>query len=195
MDREHQQDEKLLRQLSEGNEITAKQLFHSYWGEFGGYFHKAYGLDDETIRDIYSASFATLCINAKTGKLQPPLQSSLKTYLFGIGHKKVRQHFDKQKRNKEVMLDNWHTVYQNYRQNPDTDSEYSREAMAYLVEKLLGMLDEGCQNVLTLTFMEENADDAIMEKLNIASTGAVRQRRFKCIEKLRVLLNKIKNRK
>jgi DNA-directed RNA polymerase specialized sigma24 family protein len=56
------------------------------------------------------------------------------------------------------------------------------------VQKLLDRIGEPCKELLLLSFVREFADDAIMNELDIPSTVAVRQRRFRCLEKLRELV-------
>ena len=141
--------------------------------------------------DIYAKSFSTFYFNIKDGKLLPPLQSSLKSYLIGIGKNYMLKLIDKNYRNKEHSIDNFEAVQNDYA-NPSIYDYYANEERGILIKQMLAQLDAGCKQLIQLSFIEENADDAIASKMNIASVGAVRQRRFKCLEKLRKIFKQSK---
>lgn len=73
-------------------------------------------------------------------------------------------------------------------QQPDVVDHYEYDWQRSLVEKLLNRIGDPCKELLLLSFVKEYADDAIMERLDIPSAVAVRQRRFRCLEKLRSMV-------
>lgn len=184
MDSKYKDDERLLSEIKVGDERLLKNLFQSYWKPFKAFVIKVYDLTDEEIVDVYNRSFTTFYFNIRDGKLVAPLKSKLKTYLFGIGRNYIRK-IQEKKRKEQAELSMDFQEVQNLFQQPNIVDFYELEWQKKLVEKLLNKLGEGCKKILILSFIEENADDAIMEKMQLPSEGAVRQRRFSCLEKLR----------
>ncbi len=192
MTRAYPQDEQLLMKIKEGNQVLLKQLHGEYWAYFCSYFFKLGNLDRKEILEIYELSFTRFYLNIRDEKLIPPLKSNLKSYLIGIGKNYRLKYFDEKKRMKERGADDLETIQGAYL-NPAIDDHYNKEALGDLIKKLLAQLKADCKQLIQLSYIEENADDAIAKKMDIASAGAVRQRRFKCMEKLRKIYQKFKD--
>ncbi len=188
MDSKYSEDEKLLSKIRTGNESILEGLHQSYWKTFGPYFLKRKDLSLEEVKTIYASAFTNFYINIREKKLVPPLRSSLKSYLIGIGKNCMLQFFEQKNRDKETSTENLDLISKVF-QNPAVNEQYEQEALAAFIGKLLLQLGPDCQRLIQLSFFEENADDAIAAKMNIPSAGAVRQRRFKCLEKLRNFLS------
>lgn len=188
MSKPHHQDEALLLKIKEGNATFLKELFHQYWDSFHAFMLKKKSLNREVILDIYNKSFTVFYFNIKNEKLVPPLRSSLKTYLFGIGINHLLRHLEKTARKREDSFDNFDGIEYSI-MKPMVTKYYDQKAQGQYIQQLLSQLDLPCRQLIILSFLEENADDAVAEKLNIASNNAVRQRRFKCLEKLRKLIS------
>jgi len=186
MDSKYPEDEEILRRLRAGDSHLLKELHQSYWQSFGPYFLKRKDLNKEEVLDIYASAFTRFYFNIREQKIIPPLRSSLKSYLIGIGKNFMLRLFEQKNRNKETSMDNLEVIPRIY-QNPAVDDWHKQKALKELIKKLLLQLEADCQQLIRLSFLEENADDAIAQKMNIPSSGAVRQRRFKCLEKLRKL--------
>ncbi len=189
MDSKYSTDERLLIKLRAGDQSLFKELHQTYWKSFGPYFLKRKDLSPEEVSDIYTAAFTQFYINIREQKLLAPLRSSLKSYLIGIGKNFMLQLFEQKKRNKETSMDKLDLI-PTASQTPTVDDQYQQAALAAKIKKLLLQLGPDCQRLIRLTYLEENADDAIAAKMDIPSTGAVRQRRFKCLEKLRNFFKK-----
>lgn len=187
MSNKYQDDEHLYTQIQEGDERIMRQLFSEYWNPFRLFVLKKHHLSPEKIWDIYCESFTVFILNIRDSKLALPLQSQLKTYLFGIGHNYVLKHFEKSRRKKEQSFPEDDTVF-SLGLPPDILRVFELDWQKKLVQKLLDMVGESCKKILLLSFIEENSDNAIAKKMNIASAGAVRQKRFTCLEKLRTLV-------
>ena len=191
MDDKYGEDERLLSEIKTGSQQFIKSLFQSYWDPFQAFITKLDGLPDEEIAELYVRAFTTFYFNIKDGKLAPPLRSRLKTYLFGIGRNYLLKRF-KEKQKEPIGLDPGLEAVQRLFQQPDIVDYYELEWQRKMVENLLKHLEEPCRKILILTFIEENSDDAIKEKMDIPSEVAVRQRRFNCLEKLRKLVRQRK---
>ncbi len=189
MSKKYQEDENLYTQIKNKNELVTKRLFTELKTPFKLFLLKSYYLSEEQIWDIYCDAFTIFCMNIREGKLELPLNSSLKTYFFGIGKMFVLKHYEKVKRKKEDPYEEDNQVFQQDLQ-PSILEVYEIDWQKKLIKKLLEKVGDSCKKILILSFIEENSDEAIANKMNIASSGAVRQKRFTCLEKLRTLVRR-----
>lgn len=187
MSKKYKDDEHLYAHIQNGDDKVLKQLFTEYWTPFRLFIIKYHSLPDDKVWDIYCESFTVFVLNIRDGKLELPLNSQLKTYLFGIGRKYVLKYFDGLKRKKEDHYPDDDQVF-SLDLEPDILKVFELNWQKDLVRKLLEKVGESCRKILELTFIEDNSDEAIAEKMKIASTGAVRQKRFNCLNKLRTLV-------
>lgn len=189
MSKRYQEDEQLMLRIREGDRSFLNELFREYWPSFLAFLTKSFGMSEDEVREIYVRTFTTFFYNIKDGKLSPPLQSRLKTYLFGIGKNYALKQYGSVYRERMTHTDEMETVIQAF-QKPDVVDYYEYDWQRRLVQKLLDRIGEPCKELLILSFVREFADDAIMSELHIPSPVAVRQRRFRCLEKLREMVKK-----
>lgn len=187
MSKRYQEDEQLLLRIREGERAFLNGLFRDYWPAFLAFLTKSFGITEEEVREIYVRSFTTFYYNIRDGKLSPPLQSRLKTYLFGIGKNYAMKQYGSAYRERMVHTDELESVQKAFQQ-PDVVDYYEYSWQRQLVQKLLDRIGDPCKELLLLSFVREFADEAIMERLDIPSPVAVRQRRFRCLEKLRSMV-------
>lgn len=187
MSKRYQEDEQLLLRIRDGERSFLNGLFQEYWPPFLAFMTKSFGMTEDEVREIYVRTFTTFFYNIKDGKLCPPLQSRLKTYLFGIGKNYALKQYGSVYRERISHTEEMETVIQAFQQ-PDVVDYYEYDWQRKMVEKLLDRIGEPCKELLLLSFVREFADDAIMERMEISSPVAVRQRRFRCLEKLRNLV-------
>lgn len=187
MSERYQEEEQLLLRIRQGDRAFLNGLFRSYWPSFLAFLTKSFGMPEEESREIYTRAFTTFYFNIKDGKLTLPLQSRLKTYLFGIGKNYVYKQYGSVYRERIQPTDELEAVQQAF-QRPEVVDYYEYDWQRDLVKRLLDHIGEPCKELLILSFVREFSDDAIMERLEISSPVAVRQRRFRCLEKLRALV-------
>ncbi|MCO6476976.1 MAG: sigma-70 family RNA polymerase sigma factor [Phaeodactylibacter sp.] len=191
MDKHYSEDEQLLLQIKNGDQQMLKALYQEYWQAFRLFAAKAFGLDEEDALDAYSKAFTAFYFNIRDEKLCPPLESSLRTYFFAVGKNHVLKHFGDTYRKKVNNLEDYESL-NILAHEPEVSGYFDLEWQKELVRRLLDEVGENCKKILVLSFIEENADDAIAEKMNIPTENAVRQRRFQCLEKLRKMMRKAK---
>lgn len=188
MSSKYLKDENLLEQIKSGNRSLLNELYKTYKSPFCAFLFKNNSLTEDEVLEIYTKTFTSFYFNIRDGKLVAPLQSSLKSYLFGIGKNYLLKFWTKNSRKKEHSIGDWDEDFEIDFQKPGVYDYYENQSSKTLVKSLLSQLGNPCKELLQLSFIEENADDAIAVKMEIPSTVAVRQRRFKCLEKLRKLI-------
>ena len=183
-------DEQLLEQLITEDEVLFKELFYKYRAPFKRFFLLGNKLVEEEAEEIYVQAFTTFWQNIKTNRLRPPLKSSLLTYLIGIGSNYLKRFFESKSRNRDRMSNSLEKDLAYASRNPEILDTFEREDRKKLVEHLLSLLGDSCRELLILSFVKGYSDEAIMEETGSPSTLAVRQKRFRCLEKLRNLFKK-----
>jgi len=175
----YRQDEKLLIQLKSGD----RQRWHSFFDDnrqpFAAFLIKYGNVDSDEADQMYQEAIVLLHRNIREGKLETPLRSSLRTYLFAIGKNLCR----KRGRSKLTFPDEVPDLPEN-----PIEEEHDRHHCAELVSRLLNKLGGMCQQFLTLVFIEEKEPKEVCDLMKIPSPEAFRKRKFDCLRKMRKLV-------
>ena len=150
-------------------------------------FSKHYNLLDEDVIDIYQEAFIILRKHAISGKLST-VNSSLKTYLFGIGkhliYKKLKEYSIKAKFSSKI-----HTEESQFEEIIiENQNELTEEQL--LIRHYFGQLGKSCQEMLTLSFYRGLTNEEIAKSGHYESEAVVRSQKSRC---LKTLKNLIKN--
>lgn len=176
----YQEDEALLKKLRTGDQLVWKDFFEIHSQPFLLFIMKFSGIDKEEAIQKYQDVIVIFHRKVKNDDLQLPLQSALRTYLFGIGKKLCHQ-----KGNSKTISDEIPEVAIPPSIELDVDQRHTKE----LVRKLLNQLDVRCRNILTLIFIKGYSKEAVANALKMPSEGAVRKGQFDCLKKLRNMLS------
>tara|TARA_R110000868_G_scaffold373423_1_gene637517 strand:- start:9115 stop:9660 length:546 start_codon:yes stop_codon:yes gene_type:complete len=149
-------------------------------------FGKKYGLSYDDLCDIYQEAFIALRKHALNGKLDT-VNSSLKTYLFGIGKFMI---YDVLKEKKKT------TEY-----NPSklgiqdaielVSTEIEREELSHeqgLLHTYFKKLGKKCQEMLTLFYSRGLSIDEIVEHTDYTDGSVVRSQKSRCLKTLKDMI-------
>ncbi|RMF04129.1 MAG: RNA polymerase sigma factor [Bacteroidetes bacterium] len=175
------EDEQLLQQLRRGLEADWRRFYEQERSAFRLYFLKYTQLQPQDVRTLYQDALVVLHRKISRGELVAPLRSSLRTYLIGIGKMLYRKQWQQQAKQ-------WEDEIPELAQAPSIEAQHEQQAAAEQVRRLLGQLDTGCREILTLVYLRGYAMDAVQETLGLPSVGAARKRKFDCLRRLRQLL-------
>ncbi len=178
----YQEDEQLLLKIRQGEQKVVRQVYEVHREAFASFLQKQYNVGRQNALEVYPLSFSIFYFNIKNQKLKPPLQSTLRTYLFSIGKNVFRKEMKKLKP-LSVKDEGFDEAV-----NADIEQWYENKERARLVRRLLGRIDEPCRKLLSLIYIQEYAFDAVAREMNLNNTGTVRKRKFDCLKKLRKLL-------
>ncbi|RMG81801.1 MAG: sigma-70 family RNA polymerase sigma factor [Bacteroidetes bacterium] len=174
----YETDEKTLSELKTGDHGVWKQFFDRHCEAFLLFLMKNAHMTKYEALEKYQDAVIILYRKVMNNELNPPLTSTLRTYLFGIGKKLAFAQKSGQTWNPEI---------------PDVPVEPAAELSAEdqhlktRVAGLLNQLDERCRQILTLIFLKNYSTDAVAHTLGLPSEGAVRKGQFDCLKKLRKL--------
>src|SRR5688572_17257917 len=76
-------DRQIIEGIKNGNSNGIAEIYKEYRNEFFGWLHKNFKCPSEEAKDIYQCSMLILYKNISAGTFAG--NSSIKTYLFGIG--------------------------------------------------------------------------------------------------------------
>lgn len=174
--------------LKTGNEPTLKILYKTYRTSFLE-FSKRYKLLEDDAIDIYQEAFIILRKHAISGKLYT-VESSLKTYLFGIGkhliYKKLKEYSAKTTYN--PVLHKEDGVYEEIAIS--TENELTKEQL--VLRHCFKQLGKSCQDMLTLSFYRGLTNEEIAKSGNYENEAVVRSQKSRCLKTLKTLIKNLK---
>ncbi len=169
----------LVEQIRKGNDATLGELYAEYREEFVLWSRKSYGLSHENAIEVYQQSIVSLYENAVSGKLNQ-LSSELKTYLFGIGKNKVREHIRKHK--KELQIAGHNSEVEN---GQEIEEKIEKEKKLEALSRSFKKLSDGCQKLLQMFYYQNLRMDDIVEQLGYKNSSTAKNQKYKCMQQLR----------
>jgi len=149
-------------------------------------FGKKYGLNFDDLSDIYQEAFIALRKHAISGKLDA-VNSSLKTYLFGIGKYMI---YDTLKEKKKTTSYEPSLHIANEAIEPisfeNTTEELTVEQQ--LLRTFFKKLGKKCQEMLTLFYSRGLSIDEIVEFTDYTNNSVVRSQKSRCIKTLKEMI-------
>ncbi|WP_373517932.1 RNA polymerase sigma factor [Pricia sp.] len=178
-------DNQAVEDLRSDDRLKLKALYNQYRAEFLG-FGKRYNLDQDALADVYQEAFLALRKRAINGKLGN-IQSSLKTYLFGIGKHMI---FDALKeKNRNVSYEsNMHLVGEEIAEI-ELDAMPPLTQEQSLLRKYFKELGEKCRQVLTLFYYRGLNIEEIAQAAGYGNANVVKAQKSRCLKTLRQLIN------
>lgn len=173
-------DDARLVLLATGRDEHWQRLYEDLRSPFRLFFLKRTSASPEEVNALFQDAMVVLHRKVMSGDLQPPLRSSLRTYLFGVGKMLHRK--------QKGQGVNWDDEIPEIPVPPVVEDQAERREQAELVRRLLAKLDEACRELLTLVYIRGFAMESAAEEMGIPSSGAARKRKFDCLNKMRKLI-------
>lgn len=178
-------EENHIKALKTGDPLEVSKLYNSQREAFLN-FGKKYGLSYDDLCDIYQEAFMALRKHALNDKLSS-VNSSLKTYLFGIGKFMI---FDLLKEKKRT------TTYEPSKIGIHDaieiiSTEINEEELSHeqgLLKIYFKKLGKKCQEVLTLFYSRGLSIDEIVEHSGYTDGSVVRSQKSRCLKTLKDMI-------
>lgn len=172
-----------LDYLRQHLERALEDIYRFYQPEFIRVLKRKWpALDQNTCLDMFQDAVILVWKKAKNGTLR--LDSTLSTYLCGIGKKLASGFMRKQGR--VSYFDDMLDFLRSGESSPELDFLQRQELE--LIWKYIDQMDEPYHSVLTLTFKYELSSAEIAEIMNAASAEVVRVQRNRGVKQLKALL-------
>ncbi|MCB0638127.1 MAG: sigma-70 family RNA polymerase sigma factor [Lewinella sp.] len=178
---DYAQDDARLALLATGQDEHWRNLYDDFRSPFRLFFLKYTGADPEAVNTLYQDALVVLHRKVVQGQLTAPLQSSLKTYLFGVGKVLYRK-----QRHSAVQ---WEDDIPDIPVPAEIEDRTAQREQAAFVQRLLARMDQACRELLEMVYLRGFTMEAVAENLGIPSAGAARKRKFDCLQRMRKLLS------
>lgn len=169
----------VLAEIKDGNERVIARLYQTYRAPFLFWARKFFALDEATILDVFQDAVIVLYQNVVEDKLTE-LNSSLKTYLFGIGknllHKRLR------KAQREIVPE---TEIPEQAIAPRFLQLVQKEHQQHELRTALATLGDRCRQLLTYFYYYEYSIDAITHRMEYKNDNTVKAHKHRCLQQLR----------
>ena len=173
-------ESEFVKALIHNDHSQVRSLYYSHRDAFFA-FGKKYGVKTEDLADLYQEAFLALRKQAIRGKLDN-VQSSLKTYLFGIG-KNMIYNYLKQRSYLTPLLPDMRE--EEPYELPERPSLSPEQKLLHTHFKSLG---EKCRLVLTLFYYRGLTIKEIQEAEGYASENVVKSQKSRCLKTLKDLI-------
>jgi RNA polymerase sigma-70 factor (ECF subfamily) len=172
-------DQNVIARIRNGDEQPVTEIYRAYRNDFIYWAVRNYGIMEDTARDVYQMAVVIFYENIRSGKLTH-LQSSVKTYLFGIGKNKIMEELASQRKAQKLQ--------ENFRHEPlPADSPEDKEELFKILEVALSELGEPCRTVLDMYYYRNFGIDQIAEALNYKGNDSAKTQKYKCLIRLKKL--------
>jgi RNA polymerase sigma factor, sigma-70 family len=177
----------VLKKIRDGDRQVLKELYQKMRNKFLLWAERRYSGSSDTFTETYQLAFTILYYNVRDEKFKG--DSSIETYLFGIGKNLLNKQVAARERDM-VALDEVPEV-ESLHESPFRvyDTSYDRELVARILEKV----GEPCKSVLTHYYFDNFSMDAIAENMGYKSAGVAKKKKCECLIRIRKLLAQAKN--
>ena len=174
-------DTHLIEQVRSGDDAAMEKVYSKYRNEFVSWSMKKYSISENRALDYYQDAITILFEKAINNTLGS-IQSSLKTYLFGIGKNLVRQDLDSltmTERHGSNLAEHYFFLAHN-----DEVNEIYQKAKE-VTKQVFHTIGEPCKSILTKFYFEKKSMTEIAMDLNYKSEAVARTSKKRCLEKIR----------
>ena len=167
----------MLQQLQSGDQKVLGKLYRQYRSEFLAWMTAKYACSRDEARDIYQNTMLTLSQKAQNGGLET-LNSSLKTYIYGIGKNKYKEYRRQYDRHSPLEKQAEDLI-------PAAEPDVVDEEMVRLARQCLEQLGEPCKSLLELYYFHGLSMDEIKKHLIYRNAHTARNMKYKCMQRLK----------
>ncbi|MEO9872795.1 RNA polymerase sigma factor [Ekhidna sp.] len=171
----------ILEQIRSGDEKAMERIYHAYRSEFLIWSMDKYNVSEDDALDHYQDAVTIFFEKVSNGMLEK-IESTIKTYLFGIGKNKIRQKFQKDAK-ADDHLDGMTEHYQFLGEGVENHSTF--EEAKNLAVNAFNQLGESCKKLLKYFYFEKKSMIEISKLMGHKNEGVSRTSKKRCLEKIR----------
>ncbi len=183
MDKATMSDAELLHLVRSGDQSGVSFVYEKYRREFVSWIRKFGRCDAETACEYYQGTIVIFYENVMNGRLTE-LQSSLKTYLFGIGKNLVMQEYRKNMRSERVKAE--YILQSHLLPTPD-EAQAEVEDLS-LIARCFERIGDPCRRLLEFFYFHQKNMEEISSELGYKNPETAKNQKYKCMERLRKLV-------
>lgn len=184
MDKTSMSDTELLRLVQSGDPSGLSFVYEKYRREYINWIRRFSRCDTDDACEYYQGTILIFYENVTNGKLTE-LQSSLKTYLFGIGKNLVMHQYRKTMRGERVKAEfmiQTHLADSTQERLAEDDDDLA------LVHRCFERIGDPCNRLLQLFYFNQKSMEEICAELGYKNPETAKNQKYKCMERLRKLV-------
>jgi RNA polymerase sigma factor (sigma-70 family) len=182
-DKTKMSDQELVHLVHSGDGAGLSFVYEKYRREFISWIRKFSNCSLEEAQEYYQAATLILYENIVSQKVTE-LQSSLKTYLFGIGKNLTYQYHRKSKRLEKAKAE--YMIELEIAGDPLPGAH--RELNLNLVIKALTLIGQPCHQLLDFFYFSKKSMEEISASMGYKNPETAKNQKYKCMERLRKLV-------
>ncbi|MBC8767752.1 sigma-70 family RNA polymerase sigma factor [Arenibacter sp. BSSL-BM3] len=173
----------------QNNDLVLRSLYEGVYPKVRHFILQNNGVEDQA-KDMFQEAFVATWKNVKDGKLKKDNGLNVEAYLFTIAKNKWLDYLRSSRYKKTTRVDKVIHLRLDVEEEESEPSQDQDEMVA--MQRAFKQLGEKCKMVLKLFYYERKSMDEISSELQITS-ASVRNQKYRCMEKLRLLSLEIKS--
>lgn len=183
LDKHDMTDSELVRLVKSGDVAGLSFVYEKHRREFIAWIRKFSNCSAEDAKEYYQAATVILYENIMSSKITA-LQSTLKTYLFGIGKNLTYQH-QRQTKRQEAARAGYMIELEIA---GDAKQALQNERNFQVVARCLSIIGEPCRQLLDYFYVGKKTMDEISSAMGYKNPETAKSQKYKCMERLRKLV-------
>lgn len=177
-------DAELLRLVRSGDPSGLSFVYEKYRKEYINWIKRFGNCSIDDACEYYQGTILIFYENVMSGKLAT-LQSSLKTYLFGIGKNLVMHQYRKNIRGERVKAE---FILQTHLADSAQDLIAEDQDLA-IIHRCFERIGNPCHRLLELFYFHQRSMEEICLELGYKNSETAKNQKYKCMERLRKLVD------
>lgn len=173
-----------LELLQQGDRLLLKELYKKHRPAFLKWAQRQYPGFADDAPDIYQQAFTIVYFNVKAEKFTG-IESTVKTYLFGIG----KNLLNKKVGNRSEQPESLDSIKEVALPSETIFDKYEATHRQVMVKSILEKVGEPCKTILTKYYFDNFTMEAIAENLGYKSAMMAKKKKCECLIKIRKALN------
>ena len=179
----------LIQGILQNNEEVLKLLYIEVYPKVRGYIFQNNG-NEAQAQDIFQEAFIACWKNIKADKLSE--NGNVEAYLYTIAKNKWVDYLRSNQYKKTISNDEVIKLQSNLEDDNTEIKEKVRETISSAMQAAFKKLGNECRMVLKGFYYERKSMQTLSKELNIG-TASVRNKKYRCMERLRILSLEIRN--
>ena len=176
----------LVTAFKNNDQKVMQEVYQNIFPKFRSHVFKNNG-DEAQAKDVFQEAFIACWRNVKNDKLKE--NSNLEAYLFTIAKNKWTDYL-RSAHFKKTVSDNGVIAMSPESEDPSDENE--EESKLNALHGAMKQLGISCKKILTQFYFERKSMDEIAKDLQLGS-ASVRNKKYRCMEKLKALALETKN--
>ena len=172
-------DSEIINLIKKGDSEGLSIAYQSFRKEFIHWMMRFRRCGEEDAREYYQATILIVYENVHAGKLNN-LQSSLKTYIFGIGKNLAMKQYRESNRENSVRAEFY---VQNYLQ--EEPESFQTDINLEIISRSFSKLGEPCHELLEQYYFKKKNMIQIASEMGYKNPETAKNQKYKCMERLR----------